>query len=396
MEATQSPVDRETLYNEVWTEPVSVVAPRYGLSDVGLAKICRSLAIPLPSRGYWAKVKAGKVMHRVKLPPLKQSDPVATGLVKLPAEKVAVKVAARRMAARVQKEVLPLPPPEEAGPPHPLVTAASKRLRSRDGWPEGTLLRSAPKEVLNLLVTKDALDRALALADALIKALEKEGFSFEIDAEKGATWVKWLETGTKMAFAISEHVKRSVHVVTPAEERARKRYWDRARWDHAASYPSIPQHDYTPTGTLTIEVGRWPSRKWNDTPRTQLERRLGEVVGGVIVLARDLHAKEQEEARRKEAHRLAVVRYEFLTARHAHEVARFKQLETDATNWERAARLRAFADAKERLLLAEGELTTDQAGWLAWARAKADWLDPLVLVSDAILDAPEPKRPSYW
>ncbi|MDX9701333.1 MAG: hypothetical protein RBT55_17330, partial [Rhodocyclaceae bacterium] len=134
-------------------------------------------------------------------------------------------------------------------------------------------------------MTKDALDRALALADTLIKALEKEGFSFEIDAEKGATWIKWLETGTKMAFAISEHVKRSVHVVTPAEERARKRYRDRdrPRWDHAASYPSIPQHDYTPTGTLTIEIGRWPSRKWNDTPRTQLERRLGEVVGGVIV-----------------------------------------------------------------------------------------------------------------
>ena len=51
MESTAKPVDRETLYNEVWTEPVSVVAPRYGLSDVGLAKICRSLAIPLPSRG---------------------------------------------------------------------------------------------------------------------------------------------------------------------------------------------------------------------------------------------------------------------------------------------------------------------------------------------------------
>lgn len=30
-------------------------------------------------------------------------------------------------------------------------------------------------------------------------------------------------------------------------------------------------------------------------------------------MARDIHAKEQEEARRKEAYRLAVERYEFLT-----------------------------------------------------------------------------------
>ena len=127
-----------------------------------------------------------------------------------------------------------------------------------------------------------------------------------------------------------------------------------------------------------------------------LERRLGEVVGGVIVLARDTHAKEQEEARREEAYRLAVERYQFLTTRHADEVARFKALEVDATKWERAGKLRAFADAKERQLRAAGELSADQADWLAWARAKADWLDPLVLVSDLILDAPEPKRPSYW
>lgn len=84
MSETEKPVDRETLYNEVWTEPMVVVAPRYGLSDVGLAKICRSLAIPIPSRGYWAKVKAGRIMRRVPLPELKSSGSVPTGLVKLP------------------------------------------------------------------------------------------------------------------------------------------------------------------------------------------------------------------------------------------------------------------------------------------------------------------------
>ena len=89
-------------------------------------------------------------------------------------------------------------------------------------------------------------------------------------------------------------------------------------------------------------------------------------------------------------------RYEFLTTRHADEVARFEALEADAANWERAAKLRAFADAKERQLRAVGGPSAEQADWLAWARAKADWLDPLVLVSDVILDAPEPKRPGYW
>lgn len=31
--------DRATLLDEVWSEPVQAVAPRYGLSDVGLKKL---------------------------------------------------------------------------------------------------------------------------------------------------------------------------------------------------------------------------------------------------------------------------------------------------------------------------------------------------------------------
>lgn len=397
MQDAEKPVDRETLYNEVWTEPVSRVAPRYGLSDVGLAKICRSLAIPIPSRGYWAKVKAGKTMGRAPLPKLKQADSVATGMVKLSPEKVAVREVARKISARVRNEIPPTPLAEEASAPHPLILAASKRLRKRDGWPENPSLRSAPKEVINLSVTKDALDRALAIADVLLKLLAKQGFEFEIDAEHGVTRVKYLATGTKMEFSLTEYVKRSRHEITPAEERAEKRcFLDRVRGDTSISYPYIPRYDFTPTGILTIKVGRWPSKSWKDTPRTQLEQRLGEVTGGILVLAQEIYAKEQEEARRKEAHRRTEVRYEFLTTRRANEIERFKKLETAATNWERAARLRAFADALEEQAKAGGDLSPEQIDRLAWVRAKADWLDPLILVSDPILDAPEPKRPSYW
>jgi len=62
--------DREKLYEEVWKEPVLVVANRYGVSNVALAKACRKLAVPLPPRGYWAKIKAGrKTSPRPPLPP---------------------------------------------------------------------------------------------------------------------------------------------------------------------------------------------------------------------------------------------------------------------------------------------------------------------------------------
>lgn len=63
-------VERQELYDEVWAEPVSIVAQRYGISDVGLAKVCKKHRIPLPGRGYWAKVKAGIKMSRIPLPKL--------------------------------------------------------------------------------------------------------------------------------------------------------------------------------------------------------------------------------------------------------------------------------------------------------------------------------------
>jgi len=63
--------DREKLFNEVWKEPMTTLAKRYGISDNGLRKRCNKLRIPLPPAGYWAKLKAGKkVMKKPKLPPL--------------------------------------------------------------------------------------------------------------------------------------------------------------------------------------------------------------------------------------------------------------------------------------------------------------------------------------
>ena len=61
---------REVLYEAVWSEPMSALAQKYSLSDVGLAKICRKLKIPFPGRGYWQKEK----MDKPPLPPLKFGD----------------------------------------------------------------------------------------------------------------------------------------------------------------------------------------------------------------------------------------------------------------------------------------------------------------------------------
>jgi Phage integrase family len=51
---------REELFNLVWKAPITIIAARIGISDVGLAKACHRSQIPLPPRGYWARVSAGQ------------------------------------------------------------------------------------------------------------------------------------------------------------------------------------------------------------------------------------------------------------------------------------------------------------------------------------------------
>jgi hypothetical protein len=51
---------REQLYALVWSKPVSELAKDFGISDVGLAKRLRKLNVPVPGRGYWARVSAGQ------------------------------------------------------------------------------------------------------------------------------------------------------------------------------------------------------------------------------------------------------------------------------------------------------------------------------------------------
>ena len=91
-------VTREELYDFVWKTPMQRLAKEFGISDVALAKHCKKLAVPVPGRGYWAKLAAGRRVKQAKLPGLPPNT-----------------VAAR------DTWIQPLPPaPPEAAPPEPV------------------------------------------------------------------------------------------------------------------------------------------------------------------------------------------------------------------------------------------------------------------------------------
>jgi len=67
-------ISRDKLYHKVWSEPMTKVAPRYKISNVALAKVCRRLRVPYPPRSYWAKLAAGQSPERPALPEARSED----------------------------------------------------------------------------------------------------------------------------------------------------------------------------------------------------------------------------------------------------------------------------------------------------------------------------------
>jgi len=69
-------LDRRGLYARVWAEPVESLAKAWGLSGRGLAKVCQRMGVPVPPRGYWAKVLGGQHPRRLPLKETPGGNPV--------------------------------------------------------------------------------------------------------------------------------------------------------------------------------------------------------------------------------------------------------------------------------------------------------------------------------
>ena len=162
---------REELYAQVWAEPMTKLARKYGLSDRGLAKICDRMGIPTPGRGYWAKVQSGHTTKQEKLPALKagQLEKVtlnASGKIEDEPEELPAEIAFEKDPANR------IDVPEELDKPHSQVRKTAKSLRGARADDYG-MVRPRAKDCLDVRIGKESIDRVSRILDALIKALEE-------------------------------------------------------------------------------------------------------------------------------------------------------------------------------------------------------------------------------
>jgi hypothetical protein len=380
--------DRDSLYEEVWTTPLLKLAKKYGISDVGLKKICRKLSIPTPGLGYWAKKEAGQRVEKITLPVLKEPvhlvmhrprpQPPPIEQFTTPAEREqVVKVREHRAAELLNAADLS----------HPLIVRAREVL----GRSKGDLLLWTDEPCVELHVSKAALARALKFAAALITALEGEGFKVRVGNgfREQTTAIRYNQ---EIGFTLVERTDK-VPLTTPPKGGVLER---------VLSHGGTP-YEHKTTGRLSLRIWKpWdaPRKSWGDGKTRTIEDQLPDIVAGFMEIALSGKAEDEKRAAEKaEAERITAERARRADAIRQEE-ARVRALHIAAADWERADRIRRMICAASEGAKREGQSVepgTPFADWLAWAAQQADRLDPLKEPPSSVIDTKaSSKQPFRW
>jgi hypothetical protein len=366
---------RQQVYDLIWSEPVRKLASRFGVSDVAVAKLCRNHDIPLPPRGYWAKLAAGKKVTRTALPPrglgvqaLIHRGRQDTYYRAAPANLAEIDIGtpptfgepAESIIQRVREMVGHVTVPRDLSRVHPAIEAILKA----DDVRRGTYLASSTRFVFDAPMFDSPFEkRRLRFMNGLLRAFQRLGLRPSLYPRKDPTHIGIIVGHQHVGLRIDE----------PGRERSGWR--TDKELTLAASTP------------LRVSLGRAVeglTTAWQDRRDYRVEEDATEIVVSAMA-AGELIYREQEIAH----HRWLVERKQELI-----EERRRRQIEDERREHERlaalekaridqlldeAARHRQANDIRAYVLAALATSgAADRTAWAEWARAQADILDPLV------------------
>ena len=362
-------IPRHELYEQVWSQPMTLLARQYGISDVTLAKICRKLGIPYPGRGYWRKKQTGKVVKQLPLPPsadpAKQAATIFKRSLAQPSEHVSMQTKEKIQPELTGEQKIEVP--DRLVSPHKLLSGRLTQLRSPKVDKYGAVWSGGLRD-LNLRVSPMSLQRALRIIDTLFHALESLGYQLVLEAGTKSSLCVRID-GEPIHFGLEERFRR---VEQPDQQNDRQSAWQRQRYA------------YVPTGRLLFKIIEWGGqglqKVWADGKTVKVEACLNEFIVGLLKVAQAVRAdrlrREEEHRARVEAQRREWAEEE----RRKREETRRNYLVKDVERWAQARNIRTYVTAfKEKFIARYGDI---QAGsqvdqWIIWARRQADCLDPL-------------------
>ncbi len=387
--------EREMIYNEVWAEPVTTVAARYNLSDNGLRKHCRKYGIPLPPPGYWARVRAGQKVQKTALPQVygglkshirnyvikyRRDIEQLTNEQLINSEEFNLlreetKEFIRQMCSQVEVK-------GQMRNPHKYITEhkeetiyrkkRDKALKQASFSPSYySKVKSeyrANNPILPLNVSDANSNRAYRIMDAIITTLDDMEAYTALRQESGK------DTGTfRVMYAYFRF---------EVNEQARKK----KSKNNQEESPDLVLSLF-PKSWFGFSKNTYPEMVYHDQSAEPLEAQVGKIIHDIFVVANKLQAMdelEKRKERRQEEERERQRRLEKMRTGELHEL---KLLEQASFDWDKAQKIRSFADCMERKLAELDDLEKQEkfGKWLKWARDKADWLDPLIASNDKLL-----------
>jgi hypothetical protein len=321
-------VTREELFEAVWSEPLTKLAARYNVSGSYLARVCDSLRVPRPDRGYWAKKEVGKAPPKPSLPPVDAGAPSEWSSGN--------GVLVRRSGPRLEQAK---PTHNKKGPrTHALLQGAIAHFTHSRKADEGDYLKPYKRHLVDITTSQACLSNALSFANALFLELEGKGHRVGIfDGQGGAlrrTAIDPLDTpgrrtghnphyglwspdrltiahvnGQMIGLSIVEiaeatlmrYVGNSTYVRESdyAALRRRSRYHDSSTWTTTMERPSGRMRliAYAPHHRVDFE------KQWQGDDLSALTQRIPEIISGIEIMAGKLVELVAEAERQVEAER---------------------------------------------------------------------------------------------
>lgn len=354
---TRRQLTRQELYDLVWQTPMSRLAKRFGLSDVGLKKVCRKHDIPTPPLGYWAKRTNGKRVHQPQLPAAKGPQTVLLTVVPLAAQRPEIEEAQAAALERIAAHPPVAVPAERPAKLHPVAARTSKALRATKAGEDGLKHVRLPGAV-EVAASHASVDRVERIIDAFARAAEERGYSVAEHPEG----VQIVVGGMPIIWRLKETMDQKPHEPTQAELKAQVRHEaNRARYPGSYSSDSkltvYRAYDQIPSGRLSMTlrdptasswnrqdlIGHWCDRR-NKTLEDYLDQAMAALATGAVAI-RHRHAEEAERKRR-EQERFERRRREQAKRERAQKRSEFLLEKADV--YQRYGKLSALAEFLER------------------------------------------------
>lgn len=416
--------ERTKLFNEIWSEPMTTVSQRYGLSDNGLRKRCLNLEIPLPPRGYWAKVKAGlQVPPKPALPTLKVKTQ-AIVLKDANWEQEIEFIDIRGQSTEVLKNLdgmgvlhqqsqedfakwcRKIKVPKKVDPYHPLVIEYQEEIEYRKIRDKEHKFREHfrytdisfnskvkyrdDKPVLPISVSDKQSHRAFRIIDTLIKTVENLSGKVTVDknrsveAKDNATITVFQSS---FSFQIKELMsKRRDVMVNMSEEKRVSEF--------------RPLYEKVFTGIVEIEFKQTPPSwgedktgrifTFKDFAELPLEDQLGEMIKAMfkvsqevkidrIIRGREEEEKRRERERQREIEEAKQKKLQEILDQEKRRKQLVENIEQQMVGWLKAQKLRRYADEIETYskLTKDTEAKESLDRYVKMVRKKAEKCDPI-------------------